>query len=421
MTRPIFLALCAFLFTACNASDESLGVNERDTDRQGVTPVPSFVRTDLGTLGGASSYATGINSSGVVVGWSQTSAGETHAFRWTASGGMTDLGSLAGDKASRAIAILDTNTSSDAEILGVSGDGTNWTPVVWTASGTITRLPVPSPQAPSSRVPTAFNSQGEVVGWDAADGRQHGWIWSAADGVLDLSANLSASRGEGSASAITALGRVLFTTSSTSCARTLNCWRTYVWTRADGYAPLGTPAVDGETNVTGLDLNDRGIVVGWASIGTGGSLTPYTWSASQGFRLLSHYTTGANQYGYATSVNSVGSVVGADFDPTAGSIVASFWSPHGSIVRLSKGDSNPSVAIAINDFGTVAGWATLAARSSHAVVWRPSSTAGSTLVAPTNVALIRVVPKTTTCLTSASAVVSRQAIFDCVAKADRLP
>ena len=51
--------------------------------------------TDLGTLGGGSSYAFGINDSGQVVGYSEV--GTTHhAFTWTASGGMVDLGTPPG-------------------------------------------------------------------------------------------------------------------------------------------------------------------------------------------------------------------------------------------------------------------------------------------------------------------------------------
>src|SRR4029077_14908622 len=51
--------------------------------------------TDLGTLGGDTSYANGINDSGEVVGYSYL-AGDTnpHAFAWTATGGMVDLGTL---------------------------------------------------------------------------------------------------------------------------------------------------------------------------------------------------------------------------------------------------------------------------------------------------------------------------------------
>jgi probable HAF family extracellular repeat protein len=49
--------------------------------------------TDLGTLGGNDSIATGINSSGQVVGDSYTSSGAEHAFLYS-NGQMTDLGTL---------------------------------------------------------------------------------------------------------------------------------------------------------------------------------------------------------------------------------------------------------------------------------------------------------------------------------------
>jgi probable HAF family extracellular repeat protein len=51
--------------------------------------------TDLGTLGGLSSYAAGINDAGQVVGYSDTTAGSRHAFITGPNGvGMTDLNSL---------------------------------------------------------------------------------------------------------------------------------------------------------------------------------------------------------------------------------------------------------------------------------------------------------------------------------------
>ena len=53
------------------------------------------VMTDLGTLGGSNSYARGINDSGQVVGDSRTDSGEDHAFLWL-DGDMTDLGTLGG-------------------------------------------------------------------------------------------------------------------------------------------------------------------------------------------------------------------------------------------------------------------------------------------------------------------------------------
>jgi probable HAF family extracellular repeat protein len=68
---------------------------------------------DLGTLGGPQSQALRINDSGVVVGWSDTATGETHAFAWRRGGNtgpdsnpeMEDLGTLPGHTYSIATAI----------------------------------------------------------------------------------------------------------------------------------------------------------------------------------------------------------------------------------------------------------------------------------------------------------------------------
>jgi probable HAF family extracellular repeat protein len=52
---------------------------------------------DLGTLGGSESVAWGVSADGsVVVGWDRNAAGQWRAFRWTAAGGMQDLGTLLG-------------------------------------------------------------------------------------------------------------------------------------------------------------------------------------------------------------------------------------------------------------------------------------------------------------------------------------
>src|SRR5215813_10448353 len=66
------------------------------------TPMPLYAQgvwgpTNLGTFGGSTSFARGINDAGQVVGFSEkTGNTPTHAFLWTASAGMVDLGTLGG-------------------------------------------------------------------------------------------------------------------------------------------------------------------------------------------------------------------------------------------------------------------------------------------------------------------------------------
>lgn len=50
--------------------------------------------TWLGTLGGDRSVARGVSSNGVVVGYAHNNSNARRAFRWTADGGMIDLGTL---------------------------------------------------------------------------------------------------------------------------------------------------------------------------------------------------------------------------------------------------------------------------------------------------------------------------------------
>jgi probable HAF family extracellular repeat protein len=416
--HKLLIPALAFLACSCSATDASVGLSAptgKTPNGTDATPGSSFARVDLGTLGGASSYAADIDNNDAVVGWSETSLGATHAFRWSASTGMVDLGTLPGHKASRAIAIIDTQGSGDTQILGVSGDAGQWIPVVWSANGSIAALPIAV--NPDLLSPTGFNSQGQVVGWDTGGEIQHGWIWSSAQGKYDLSANLGGGATEGAAAAITAAGRVLLTARASTCSRTVECWRTYLWSKSTGFSSLGTPANAAEADVTGLGLNENETVVGWTATDLGGSAA-YRWSAASGFAVLPHLS-GIGGYGYATGVNAGGMIVGAEMDLASGSIVASAWPTSGGITRLSPNDPNASVAVAINNGGTVAGWAVVSSDVSHAVIWRSTSAAvRGNLNVPSGPAK-KFAASSASCLQSRRAMTSRQAVFDCVVKADR--
>jgi probable HAF family extracellular repeat protein len=82
----------------------------------------------LPTLGGSFSVGHGYGH-GWVVGSSETSTGETHAFYWSAADGIVDLGTLGGS-GSDAFGV-----NADGLIVGRAQDGALWRPVVWDPLG----------------------------------------------------------------------------------------------------------------------------------------------------------------------------------------------------------------------------------------------------------------------------------------------
>jgi probable HAF family extracellular repeat protein len=101
------------------------GLDEREEPAAAGTSAYSYELTDLGTLGGASSWAGGLNNAGDVVGTSMTDAGEKHAFLYR-HGRMQDLGTLGGHE-SAAYAINDSG-----HIVGqIQGLGRTDRPFLW--------------------------------------------------------------------------------------------------------------------------------------------------------------------------------------------------------------------------------------------------------------------------------------------------
>jgi probable HAF family extracellular repeat protein len=117
--------------------------------------------TVLGTLGGQSASATGINIKGLIVGSSLTASGQNHAFVWQ-NGTMSDLGTLPGGAFSSAAAINDAGA-----IAGSSDDGNSVSHAVIFQNGVID-LGVPSDFTSSSA--NALNNAGVVVGAASAGG-----------------------------------------------------------------------------------------------------------------------------------------------------------------------------------------------------------------------------------------------------------
>jgi probable HAF family extracellular repeat protein len=121
---------------------------------------PSYTFTDLGTLGGASSWPMGINNKGEIVGASHYASGNyfSHAFLYS-NGVMRDLGTLGGVE-SFASAINDSGQivgSSTSNDPGMPYHGFRY------QQGTMTDISKNSPY-PSFR-PQSINSSGQIAGY----------------------------------------------------------------------------------------------------------------------------------------------------------------------------------------------------------------------------------------------------------------
>lgn len=90
----------------------------------------SYTFTDLGTLGGTSSFAYGINGAGQVVGFAHPAGNvEIHATLWN-GGTVTDLGTLGGATS----AALGTNNAGQVVGFSITADGTKSHAMLWSGS-----------------------------------------------------------------------------------------------------------------------------------------------------------------------------------------------------------------------------------------------------------------------------------------------
>src|SRR5689334_4781064 len=122
----------------------------------------SYTITDLGTLGGAQSYAYGINETGQVTGYALTSGNLYHAFI-DSNGSMRDLGTMGGAQ-SYALAI-----NATGQVTGQAYTNNNGTFHAFRyANGTMQDLGTTG-GGPNSEG-CSINDAGEVTGYSDTSG-----------------------------------------------------------------------------------------------------------------------------------------------------------------------------------------------------------------------------------------------------------
>ncbi len=173
----------------------------------------SSTMTDLGTMGGTNSAASGVSADGsVVVGWADTVGNAAHrAFRWTSGGGMVDLGTLGGTFSSA------SGVSADGSVVvGGSADtvgNTAFRAFRWTSGGGMVDLgtlggafsSASGVSADGSVVVgsagTVGNAADRAFRWTAGTGMQSVEDWLRAAGVsvpVDITRNANATNSDGS-------------------------------------------------------------------------------------------------------------------------------------------------------------------------------------------------------------------------------
>ena len=131
----------------------------------GAYSAPLYTITDLGTLGGSGSWASGLSENGFVVGGSYL-VGDTatHPFLWSA-GTMVDLGTLGGRDA------YATGVNSSGVVVGGSGlsiNGGCCSKGFVYSNGVMSELPGFPTNPRDTTFATAINEAGIVAGWAQA-------------------------------------------------------------------------------------------------------------------------------------------------------------------------------------------------------------------------------------------------------------
>ncbi len=172
--------------TGVNASGQVVGyssTNDKGAYRAFLTDANGANMRDLGTLGGTYSHAYGVNATGQVVGWANTADKFTHAFLTDANGAnMQDLGTLAGGTlpggtASYAHGVNATgqvvgygliNANSIAHAFLTDGNGANMRDI-----GTLAGAVYGTSSA------FGVNTSGQVVGASYISGARHAFLTDA--------------------------------------------------------------------------------------------------------------------------------------------------------------------------------------------------------------------------------------------------
>jgi len=322
-TLPFLLAACLSLLLTPTARAQHAFLWDKTNGMQ-----------YLGSLGG-NSYATGINDSGQISGYSYLADNVTyHPFIWTSTTGMVDLGTPAGT-----ISAFAGGINSSGHIAG-SAEYANGNRVAffWSSSTGFVTIGVPSPY----NYAYAINDRDEVTGQYLFGTTGDGFLWSSRRGLQDIGTIPGGTYTSGAA--INNRHHIAGSADNSSGDRVGFLWDKTNGAREVASSPLGAFC-------TGL--NDRDEIVG-------DSFAPRATYAAFYVSPEGDMTTLKSLAGFSTTAHAIsqrGIIAGGSIPLTSGLQHAVIWKKAQSLPQdLGTFPGGiTSVANALNNLGQVVG------------------------------------------------------------------
>lgn len=256
---------------------------------QAAAATPYYIVQDLGALpGDSSSVAWGINQRGDLVGWSNGPNGY-RAFVFTDAGGMLALPGLPDKPRTIARRINDAG-----DIVGTAdAGGTDIGHAVRWRGGVIKDLGTLALAAGAYSEGWGINNFGDVVGEAYTDRGVHAFLYTDANGMVDLTPTSDTGR----ARDINDARQV------TGYKTALGGYHAFRWTSGT-FEDLGV--LPGFADSFGFAIQGSGWVAGSSSTGSGNSEHIFRFTDGVGMQDLG----GVGEHNQAWGINSAGSVVG---------------------------------------------------------------------------------------------------------------
>jgi probable HAF family extracellular repeat protein len=253
---------------------------------------------DLGVLpGGNISGAIGVNNLGQVVGYSNTSTNPLDlynfiAFEWTSTGGMVNLGKLSSGNSSCAFEINSSGViAGDSFVNAAVVDAASWTDKKIKNLGAL----------PESIFTAALdlNDSNEIVG-ESVFGygppfRSHGFKWTSGGGLKDL----------GTLSGGDTSGVIV----GQSNSKANSAWHAVKWSDTNAIDDLGI--LPGGTYTVAFAINDSGEIVGYGDVAPN---LPHAmlWTSTRGMLDLNDLIPAGTGWVLinANAINAVGQITG---------------------------------------------------------------------------------------------------------------